>query len=176
MNSAQVCSDPLSTIVEDRSLYSSRSISILTLIRMILTYHRRPLHRAWVGMRTMLGHRRISVSLLLRVGSSALASAGSVAELNDRTFSALLDDPWSTETNGRNSATTTGIDPWQSSSAAQVNPWNETNHGAASNGTGLSVNVADPWGAGTNGTRTGKPSVDNELSEFFGASASRTHY
>ena len=124
MNSVQVRSDPLSAIVEDRSLCSSRSISIQTPIRMIRTYRRRPLHRAWVGMRTMLGHRRISVSLLLRVGSSALTAA-LFAKPSDRTFSALLDDPWSTETNGRNSATTTGIDPWQSSSAAQVNPWNE---------------------------------------------------
>jgi hypothetical protein len=97
----------------------------------------------------------------------------------------VVDDPWSAENNGRNSAlTVNNNDPWQSvtpSSIAHVNPWSETQP-VKSNGNepGLSVNIADPWGVGTNPVRPlvtsplALKSVDNELSEFFGASASKS--
>ena len=93
-----------------------------------------------------------------------------------------LDDPWSSESNGRNSATMVGHDPWQTvapSSDPTANPWDE-NHSSTTNGASLSINMADPWGTGNpNSTRattsTSPPSktVHNELSEFFGASASK---
>ncbi len=90
-------------------------------------------------------------------------------------FFLLIDDPWSPELTGRNSVTN---DPWQ------ANPWSANHHTTANNGTGLSVNISDPWGVGANDSRTTtttsppKPtnnpkSIDNELSEFFGASASK---
>ena len=97
----------------------------------------------------------------------------------------LLDDPWSTEASGRTSANTTSNDPWQtipSSSNTQANPWPGNHHTATTannNNTGLSVNIADPWGVSTTDSRTtslhptGPKAVDNELSEFFGANASK---
>ena len=89
-------------------------------------------------------------------------------------------------------------DPWQavpSSSSTQVNPWGESNPTAGANtDTGLSVNIADPWGIGlsdsqaTSAKIVAKPtatdlpsvattakSINNELKEFFGASASKIY-
>ncbi|CAF1360634.1 unnamed protein product [Adineta ricciae] len=108
-------------------------------------------------------------------------------------FTTSTNDPWSSEPSGRTSANTTTkvaamSDPWQSGTSASdthANPWGDNNHASNNNSTGLSVNIADPWGVGTNGfhksptaatTTTSPPSttsktIDNELSEFFGASA-----
>jgi hypothetical protein len=94
-------------------------------------------------------------------------------------------DPWSSETNGRSSAITTTAtnDPWQiapPSTTPQLNPWGENNSTNINNGAGLSLNINDPWGLGTNDSQTTKSkttaattnkAIDNELSEFFGASA-----
>lgn len=121
--------------------------------------------------------------------STHLGFSSATSEKIDVALSALdasflfLDDPWPNESNGRNSATAVSDDPWQSaapSSATHANPWDGQQTSAASNtnGAGLSLNMADPWGTGaTNGARatTSPPSktVNNELSEFFGASASK---
>ena len=98
-------------------------------------------------------------------------------------ISSPIDDPWSTDTNGRNSVITTATnDPWQigtSLSTSQANPWTGNNHSTTNNGAGLSVNISDPWGVGSNDSRTtispptASKTVDNELSEFFGANASK---
>ncbi|CAF0920493.1 unnamed protein product [Rotaria sordida] len=101
-------------------------------------------------------------------------------------FTNVTNDPWSSEPSGRNSAiATTGTnDPWQvttHSSTTQANPWTETKPTTTNNGTGLSLNIGDPWGVGSNNSQTTKltlpptattsKAIDNELSEFFGASA-----
>ncbi|CAF3676152.1 unnamed protein product [Adineta steineri] len=98
-------------------------------------------------------------------------------------FTTSSNDPWAPETNGRSSALN---DPWQtgaSSSETQPNPWGENHHGHTSNGTGLSVNIADPWGLNSNHSQkpalssttspptTTNKAIDSELSEFFGANA-----
>ncbi|CAF2762660.1 unnamed protein product [Rotaria sp. Silwood2] len=91
-------------------------------------------------------------------------------------------DPWTLESNGRNSATTVLNDPWQGSTAAtsQVNAWGGNTHTANKIDTGLSVNMSDPWGLGTihsqPPTTTSSPpattkAIENELNDFFGASA-----
>ena len=74
------------------------------------------------------------------------------------------DDPWSSDSNGRNSASLVNNDPWQSAAttSATANPWGETR---------ATDNAADPWGLGNASTSSTKKTVDNELSEFFGASA-----
>ncbi|CAF1902685.1 unnamed protein product [Rotaria magnacalcarata] len=88
-------------------------------------------------------------------------------------------DPWSTETTGRSSAVATN-DPWQGdtpASTTQANPWSTNNHTTINNNTGLSLNIGDPWGLGISDsqtttvptTTTNSKTIDNELSEFFGA-------
>lgn len=86
-----------------------------------------------------------------------------------------IDDPWSSDTNGRTSAMTND-DPWQTNtSSSNVNPWSTAN-----NGTGLSVNTSDPWGLGANHasstttTANNVKSIDNELSELLGANAGQS--
>jgi hypothetical protein len=78
----------------------------------------------------------------------------------------------------------TNDDPWQtnlsSSNANAANPWSMNSSTTANNGTGLSVNISDPWGLGaTNGgtattTTNNVKSIDNELSELLGANASKS--
>jgi hypothetical protein len=106
----------------------------------------------------------------------------SISFLHNLSYFVFVDDPWLSEPTGRSSATN---DPWlnnASSSNAQANPWSSNHHTTANNGTGLSVNISDPWGVGANDSRTtittsppqstnNPKSIDNELSEFFGASA-----
>ncbi len=88
------------------------------------------------------------------------------------------------ESNGHTSATTVSNDPWLSSIAPtpQANPWSGNNQTMATNDTSLSVNISDPWGLGATNSRptpiaTSPPAttktIDNELSDFFGASAGR---
>ncbi|CAF4698227.1 unnamed protein product, partial [Rotaria sp. Silwood1] len=91
-------------------------------------------------------------------------------------------DPWTLESNGRNSATTVSNDPWQGSktTTSQVNPWGGNTHTTNNIDTDLSINMSDPWGLGTvhsqPTTTTSSPpattkTIENELSDFFGASA-----
>jgi hypothetical protein len=126
--------------------------------------------RISVGIHQMLDHQHISVLQLLQVYSHSFYI------LLNNLF--LLDDPWSSETNGRNSANTTPKDPWLTTT--QANPWNGNNHTTTNNNnTGLSVNIADPWGLGTSNSQTttspptASKTIDNELSEFFGANAGK---
>jgi hypothetical protein len=124
----------------------------------------------------MLDHQHISVLQQLQVHTFIIYSLKKIF---------LLDDPWSADASGRNSANTTSHDPWQaipSSSNTQTNAWPGNHHTATTannNNTGLSVNIADPWGVSTTDSRTttspptGPKTVDNELSEFFGANASK---
>lgn len=84
-------------------------------------------------------------------------------------------------------STTATNDPWQItppvSTTAQANPWSNNNSTAANNNTGLSLNLEDPWGLGgsesqaktttTTTAATTSKTVDNELSEFFGANAGK---
>ncbi|CAF0827879.1 unnamed protein product [Rotaria sp. Silwood1] len=100
-------------------------------------------------------------------------------------FTTATNDPWSSEPSDRSSTMTTTAtnDPWQivaPSSTTQANPWTETKPTATNNSTGLSLNIGDPWGLGLNDsqtittlppTTTTSKTIDNELSEFFGASA-----
>lgn len=90
------------------------------------------------------------------------------------------DDPWSSGTNGRSSTNPPTTDPWQltgigSGATTQqqttADHWSESHSKA--NGNGLSINLNDPWGMNTNqnGSNGNNKTVDNELSEFFGASA-----
>ncbi|CAF0907797.1 unnamed protein product [Rotaria sordida] len=96
-------------------------------------------------------------------------------------FTTATNDPWTLESNGHNSATTILSDPWQGSTAAtpQVNPWGGNTHTTTNIDTGLSVNISDPWGLGTTHSQpttaiTSSPpattkTIENELSDFFGA-------
>lgn len=90
------------------------------------------------------------------------------------------DDPWSSGTNGRSSTNPPTTDPWQLTSIGSgattqqqttADHWSESHSKA--NGNGLSINLNDPWGMNTNqnGSNGNNKTVDNELSEFFGASA-----
>jgi hypothetical protein len=101
----------------------------------------------------------------------------------------LLDDPWTLDSNGHSSSTTVPNDSWQGSTASgwqpstasKVNPWSGNEQTTANNGTGLSINISDPWGLGATNSRPTMPTspapvsntIDNELSDFFGASASK---
>ena len=96
----------------------------------------------------------------------------------------VLADPWSIETNGGTSVRTASNDPWGSSTAStsKVNPWGGNQQSIATNDNGLSVNLSDPWGLGATSVRPPPPptsprattnTIDNELSDFFGASASK---
>ncbi|CAF3946255.1 unnamed protein product [Rotaria sp. Silwood2] len=108
-------------------------------------------------------------------------------------FTTVTNDPWSSEPSGHNSimTTTTTNDPWQIAaplSTAQANPWTEAKPTTTNNNAGLSLNIGDPWGLGVNdsqtiaatttlpSTTTTSKAIDNELSEFFGASASKISY
>ena len=93
-----------------------------------------------------------------------------------------IDDPWSSDTNGRTSAMTND-DPWQTNTAssnATANPWSMNSATTANNGTGLSVNTSDPWGVGANNagatttSTNNAKSIDNELSELLGANAGKS--
>lgn len=74
-------------------------------------------------------------------------------------LSIFIDDPWSLESALYPSTTPkTSNDPWQPT----TNP-------------GLSMNISDPWGLSSTTTATqpvNTTTIDNELSDFFGASAS----
>jgi hypothetical protein len=89
-----------------------------------------------------------------------------------------IDDPWPSETNGRTAITTSSNDPWQATTT-QINPWGGNDPKPAINDNGLSINISDPWGLGaTNSQPTTSPppttkTIDNELSDFFGAGASK---
>jgi hypothetical protein len=97
----------------------------------------------------------------------------------------VIDDPWTLESNGHTSATTVPSDPWQNSTVptSQVNPWGGNNQTIYTNDTSLSVNLSDPWGLGATNSRQPPPlpssppvttnTIDNELSDFFGAGASK---
>lgn len=124
----------------------------------------------------MLDHQLISVSQLLQVSSFLFSLAFISISLSS------IDDPWSSDTNGRTSAMTND-DPWQaniSSSNASANPWSMNPTTTANNGTGLSVNTSDPWGVGANNTgattttTNNVKSIDNELSELLGANAGKS--
>ena len=94
------------------------------------------------------------------------------------------------ESNGR---TATSNDPWQDSTASawqpppppQVNAWGGHEHTTANHDNNLSISLSDPWGVGSTNSRpttttTSPPpttnTIDNELSDFFGASASNISY
>ncbi|CAF4222713.1 unnamed protein product, partial [Rotaria magnacalcarata] len=96
----------------------------------------------------------------------------------------FIDDIWTLESNGRNATTTVSNDPWQDSTAAtsKVNPWGENASTTSSMDAGLSINMSDPWGLGTvksqqsphpptNSNSVTSKTIENELSDFFGAGA-----
>lgn len=95
----------------------------------------------------------------------------------------LLDDPWSI--GGTSTTTTASNDPWGGSttSTAQSNPWSGNQTAVATNDTGLSINISDPWGVGgaTNSRSPPPPPVSppvisktmDELNDFFGTGASK---
>lgn len=116
----------------------------------------------------------------------AMANTRSSSQLG---FAGASNDPWSSDTNSP------AASAWQSSTAS-ANPWGGGNSQSTNNpDTGLSINMGDPWGLGVGSnnrstpssstvpppplpvssssstTTTSKSLIDNELSEFFGNSA-----
>ena len=95
----------------------------------------------------------------------------------------LLDDPWSMGAAGGTS--TASNDPWGGGSAtntSQGNPWSGNRRAIATNDTGLSINLSDPWGVGgTNSRSPPPPPVSppiiskplDELSDLFGTGPSK---
>jgi len=100
-------------------------------------------------------------------------------------FIFVIDDPWTLESNGHTSATTVPSDSWQNSTVptSKVNPWGGNNQ---TNDNSLSINISDPWGLGATNSRQPPPPptsppiianpIDNELSDFFGAGASKIFF
>ncbi len=64
-----------------------------------------------------------------------------------------------------------------------MNPWSANQQPIHTNDASLSVNLSDPWGLGATNSRQPPPppksppvtinAIDNELSDFFGASSSK---
>ncbi|CAF3002917.1 unnamed protein product [Rotaria socialis] len=102
-------------------------------------------------------------------------------------FTTVTNDIWTSESNGRNATTTVSNDPWQDSTAAtsKVNPWGGNASTTSNMDAGLSINMSDPWGLGTvksqpapqpptNSNSVTSKTIENELSDFFGAGATIT--
>lgn len=97
----------------------------------------------------------------------------------------LLDDPWSIGATGGTSTATASNDPWGGGSAtntSQSNPWSRNQAAIATNDTGLSINLSDPWGLGSTNSRSPPPPPVSppviskpldELSDLFGTGASK---